>query len=82
MMIESTLSPGESVFTTAASIAPVPDAVMKYTSLAVIITVFRFAVIRSSISAYRGPRWLIICDPAISSTSSGNGTGPGIRRLG
>ena len=37
---------------------------------------------RSSMSAYSGPRWLIICLEAIFKTSSGRGTGPGIRRFG
>lgn len=37
---------------------------------------------RSSMSAYSGPRWLIICLADICSTSSGSGTGPGMRRFG
>ncbi len=37
---------------------------------------------RSSMSAYSGPRWLIICFAEICSTSSGSGTGPGMRRFG
>ena len=42
----------------------------------------RLSLMRSNISAYSGPRWLIICRDAIFSTSSGSGTGPGMRRLG
>ena len=36
----------------------------------------------SSMSAYSGPRWLIICLAESCSTSSGSGTGPGMRRFG
>lgn len=42
----------------------------------------KLSLMRSNISAYSGPRWLIICRDAIFSTSSGSGTGPGMRRLG
>ena len=37
---------------------------------------------RSSMSAYSGPRWLIIWRAAAWRASSGSGTGPGMRRFG
>ena len=76
-----TLSPGDSVFTTAASIAPVPEAVSTYTSLSVSKTLRIPSLTRYSSSSNCGPRWLIIWPDIASSTSPGTGMGPGILRF-
>ena len=77
----TTLSPGDSVFTIAASIAPVPDDVIMYRSFFVSNTCFTPSVVRCSKSLYSGPRWLIICHDIDSRMSSGTGMGPGVRRF-
>ena len=51
-----TLSPGDMVFTTAASIADVPDPVMIHTSPSVSNTRFSRSVTLKSNSSYSGPR--------------------------
>ena len=76
-----TLSPGDSVFTTAASIAAVPDPVMIHTSPSVSNTRFSRSVALNSRSLYSGPLWLIIGRDISSRMSSGTGIGPGIRRF-
>ena len=76
-----TRSPGESVLTTAASIAPVPEDVRTYRSFSVWKARLRLAVVRRSISANSTPRWSIICLLIASYTSGGTGVGPGSRRL-
>ena len=60
MVTPRTRSPGESVLTTAASIAPVPDDVRTYRSFSVWKARLRLAVVRRSISANSTPRWSII----------------------
>src|SRR5581483_2327960 len=74
-------SPGESVLTTAASIAPVPADVSVRTSFFVSKSDWSPLVMRAIISANSGPRWLIIWRDMACRTSSGQGVGPGMRRF-
>src|SRR4051794_7580802 len=77
-----TRSPGESVFTTAASRPPDPAHVSIATSPVVPKNGFIPSRIRASIAANSGPRWLIIWRPPASRTDGGRAVGPGILRFG
>ena len=77
----STRSPLESVFTTAASMPPDPDAVRRKTSPSV-LRKSCIARVRPAIrAANSGPRWLIIGRAVALSTACGTNVGPGIRRF-
>ena len=73
----TTLSPGDSVLTSEASRAPVPEAVRMNKSLDVMKTCLSWAVTFVISSSNSGPRWLIIGLPMASTMSSGMGVGPG-----
>src|SRR5690606_15763167 len=81
METESTLSPGLSVFTTAASRPPVPEVEIERMSDEDWKTQLRPAVTRRRMLANSGPRWFIIWRAPACRTSSGQGVGPGIRRF-
>ena len=76
----STRSPGESVLTSAASHAPVPEAGKMMTGLSVLKTCFSPA--RTSWPSFwnSGPRWSIVARSIARSTRSGTFVGPGICR--
>ena len=82
MLTPRTLSPGDSVFTTAASNPPEPAVEIIATSLVVPKKGFMPLRIRSNIAANSGPRWLIIWRPPATRTLGGRAVGPGIRRFG
>src|SRR5262249_62036325 len=69
--------PADSVLTTAASIAPVPDEVNGITSWPVWKS--RLSPARTSMNrdSYSGVRWWMIGCAIASSTSDGTGVGPG-----
>ncbi|MBA7476200.1 hypothetical protein ES707_11582 [subsurface metagenome] len=77
----STLSPGDKVLTTAASRPPVPDPVSRKTSFLVWNSCFSLSVTPFRIWANSEPRWFIICRLISLRTTSGQGVGPGMRRL-
>src|SRR3954454_11267815 len=78
----STRSPGDSVFTIAASRAPVPAQVSMITSCRVPKNGFMPSLTRSRSALNSSPRWLTIWRAPASRTDGGRAVGPGIRRLG
>src|SRR5262245_7756162 len=76
----STRSPGESVFTSAASHAPVPEAGKITTGEVVLNTCLRPASTSLLISWNSGPRWSTVAPSIARSTRSGTLVGPGICR--
>ena len=81
MLTASTLSPGERVLTTAASMTPEPLQVRMRTSFSVARKGRSPSVTRSRMAPNSGPRWFIIWPLRESSTSGGQAVGPGIRKL-
>ena len=82
MLTESTLSPGDSVFTIADSSPPVPDVLRTSTSLLVSKKSFSRSATREMSAANSRPRWFTIGCATASRMSGGTGVGPGMRRLG
>src|SRR3954469_7813310 len=80
-MKTSARSPRESVFATAASIAPEPDAVSTRTSPCVRRKSCSARVRAASKAANSGPRWLIIGRADAARTVWGTNVGPGMRRF-
>jgi hypothetical protein len=73
----ATVSPGDSVFTTAASIAPVPEHASGITSCEVCTSRLSPARTSTNSASYSGVRWWMIGCAMASSTSLGTGVGPG-----
>ncbi len=81
MLTARTRSPGESVLTTAASIAPDPEPVRRKTSPEVpMSSAMPEDVSRTSVSN-SVPRWSTIGRACASRTSAGIGVGPGVLRF-
>jgi hypothetical protein len=75
-----TLSPGDRVFTTAVSMAPVPDEVRMKRSSLVPKTIFSISVVSMKIFENSGVRWWMMGSAAAARTFSGTGVGPGESR--
>ena len=73
----ATVSPAESVLTTAASIAPVPEQAKGSTSCDVWKSFLSPARTSRKSASYSGVRWWSIGCAIASSTSLGTGVGPG-----
>ena len=76
------MPPGGTVLTTAASIAPVPEAVRISTSFRVWKTSFRPATTSVITCLASAERWWITGRASSSSTSSGTIAGPGVINRG
>ena len=74
------LPPRGTRFTTAASIAPVPELVKTSTSFSVENAYFRLATTSANRLRNSGVRWCVTCRAMLSKAASGTSVGPGVNK--